>query len=79
MLLVQKKGQKSFNSIPTFTHEEIIKILDEKPNGYKIYDYKDCKLVGETRKYYKFSSTINGVASNFKIYKVYLNMESLVR
>lgn len=73
-----KKAQKSINDIPAITDEEVIKILDEKPSGYKIYDYKECKLVGETRKYYKFSGNINGVASNFKIHKVYSNMDLLV-
>lgn len=67
--------QKEMSEEDNKAINEINKIFDERPKGYKFTEYKNCKLVKETKDYYAFSGEKNGVASNFKIYKVYANID----
>ena len=59
------------------TLAEIDKILTERSNSYKYTDYKNCKLVNDTKNYYEYIGEKNGVSSKFRIYKVYSNINFL--
>lgn len=67
---------KNSHKLPT--DEEINKVLEERPEGFSVIEYKDCKLIRETKNYYKFVGLKDGVPSKFKIYKVYSNISSIV-
>ena len=59
----------------------IKEIVDNPRTKYKFYT--DCKLIAETKNYYLFNGTnIDYVGQteneNFKIYKIYSNIEQLV-
>lgn len=70
------KTQKSMKEdIDPKVIEKIDDILQNRPNGYIYKDYENCKLLKETNNYYKFTGLRNGSASNFKIYKVYKNID----
>lgn len=71
--------QKSLTENDSKTIAEINKILYERNDNYKYIDYKNCKLVNETKKYYEYVGEKNGVSSKFKIYKVYSNINLLNR
>lgn len=68
-------AQKSLTKNESQTIEEINRILDDRNGNYKYKDYKNCKLINETKKYYKYIGERNGVTSKFKIYKVYSNID----
>lgn len=70
--LQKKLTEKDINKI-----ELINKILDERSNSYKYTDYKNCRLLTETDKYYEYTGEKNGVSTKFKIYKVYSNINLL--
>lgn len=60
----------------------IKEIVDNPRSKYKFYT--DCKLVAETKNYYLFNGTNIDYAGqakneNFKIYKIYSNIEQLVQ
>jgi len=60
----------------------IKEIVDNPRSKYKFYT--DCKLVTETKNYYLFNGTNIDYAGqtkkeNFKIYKIYSNIEQLVK
>lgn len=60
----------------------IKEIVDNPRTKYKFYT--DCKLLTETKKYYLFNGTNIDYAGltkneNFKIYKIYSNIEQLVK
>lgn len=69
--------QKSLTENDSKTIAEINKILDERNDNYKYTDYKNCKLVNETKKYYEYVGEKDGVSSKFKIHKVYSNINLL--
>lgn len=69
--------QKKLAEEDSKTIEVINKIVDERSNNYKYTDYKNCKLLDETKKYYKYIGEKNGVSTKFKIYKVYSNIDLL--
>ncbi len=69
--------QKSLTEDDSKTITEIKKLLDERNDNYKYTDYKNCKLVNDTKKYYEYVGEKNGVSSKFKIYKVYSNINLL--
>lgn len=58
---------------------EINRILDERSNDYKYTDYKNCKLISETKNYYKYIGEKNGIPSTFKIHKIYSNINLLTK
>lgn len=60
----------------------IKEIVDDPRSKYRFYT--DCKLLTETKKYYLFNGTNINYAGqtkkeNFKIYKIYSNIEQLVQ
>lgn len=69
--------QKSLTEYDNKTISEINKILNERNDNYKYTDYKNCKLVNETKNYYEYVGEKNGVSSKFKIHKVYSNINLL--
>lgn len=69
--------QKELTENDNKTIEEINKILDRKSNNYKYTDYKNCRLVKETRNYYEYIGEKDGISSKFKIHKVYSNINLL--
>lgn len=69
--------QKSLTENDSKTIAEINKILDERNANYKYTDYKNCKLVNETKNYYEYIGEKDGVSSKFKIHKVYSNINLL--
>lgn len=69
--------QKKLTEEDSKTIEVINKIIDERSNNYKYTDYKNCKLLYETKKYYKYIGEKKGVSTKFKIYKVYSNIDLL--
>ena len=53
-------------------------ILDERnKNEFEYIDYKNCKLVKETKSYFEYIGEKNGSSSRFKIYKIYFNINYL--
>ncbi len=70
---------KNLTWIDTQTLKQYIdKILDERnKNEFEYTDYKNCKLVKETKTYFEYIGEKNGFSSKFKIYKIYFNINNL--
>lgn len=66
--------QKDLNEKDSKTLAQINNILDERSNNYKYIDYKNCKLLNETKKHFEYVGEKNGVSTKFKIKKVYLSI-----
>lgn len=60
------------------TIEEVNVVLDKRPEGFYISEYKDCKLLKEKRDYYEFEGNKNDKLSRIKIYKAYLNIDFII-
>lgn len=69
--------QRNLTEKDSKTIEAINKIIDERSKNYKYTDYKNCKLINETKNYYKYIGEKKGVLTKFKIYKVYSNIDLL--
>lgn len=74
-----KNVQKDLTEGDIKTIKEINRILDERDECYKYTDYKNCKLLKETKNYFKYIGEKNGVLTKFKIYKVYSNIDLINR
>ena len=58
--------------------ENIEKIITENNFlGYDIFEFKNCKLLKETRKYLDFEGYDKNGLKKFKIYKIYVDNENL--
>ena len=66
------------NSGKAPTEEEINIILNERPEGFSIVEYDNCKLINEKKHYYEFSSVKDGVYTIFRIYKIYSNLGAFI-
>ena len=61
-----------------YMKDNIEKIITEKNIlGYDIFEFKNCKLLKETKNYFDFEGYDKNGLTKFKIYKIYVDNESL--
>ena len=76
--VIYRYSRKKYDKLLKPTIEEVNAVLDRRPKGFYITEYKNCKLVKKKRDFYEFVGVEGDNSSKFRVYKAYLNINSIV-